>query len=475
MPTPKFTVAICGGGIAGLMTAIALARLSSRKDFRIDIYEAKQEFTEIGAGVAIRQRPWNIVKALGLETALREFTEVPDNEDEPRLMFEMRKSDQAIGVHFYKTMAPMGNLSFHRAHLLNALAVNLDADTTVSHFSKRLVSYEMADRPDAVKDSTITLFFKDGTFATCDVLIGCDGINSAVREKLLQSAARDAQGRNDFEVAATLREHIKPVWSGSVAYRGIIAREVLAEVNPKHSAIFTPQNYMGKDKHIIVFPISKGRLINVVAFCSWPNNDGSVFDGKIVEECSQMELLEQYRGWEDEVPQLLKCIQKPSRWAINDLKPMPVSVHNHVALAGDAAHAMTPHLGIGAGQGIEDAYILATLLTHPLTTRKTIRDALKVYESVRLPYANEIQRLSRINGKIYEFADPRFSNLRFDRELLTDGKMNEEDKTRLKEVGDASMTIREWTWARDIEEDRKQAVEMLAERLCKGGYVHSSG
>ena len=59
-------------------------------------------------------------------------------------------------------------------------------------------------------------------------------------------------------------------------------------------------------KHLIVFPIAKGQLINVVAFCSWPDKEGTVYEGKIVEERAQEELLKQYEGWEDEVQQLLQ-------------------------------------------------------------------------------------------------------------------------------------------------------------------------
>lgn len=101
-------------------------------------------------------------------------------------------------------------------------------------------------------------------------------------------------------------------------------------------------------------------------------------------------------------------MEKPSRWVINNLKPLPISVHGPVALTGDACHAMTPHLGSGAGQAIEDAYILASLLAHPGTTRETLHDALKVYEAVRLPHGLMVQRLSRLNGRLFEFVDPRF-------------------------------------------------------------------
>ncbi|KAH8111729.1 hypothetical protein DFH11DRAFT_1790494 [Phellopilus nigrolimitatus] len=318
------------------------------------------------------------MKALRLEQELAKLTETPAGEDKPHLAFEMRKSDQEKGISFYNLMVPMGNIAFHRADFLRILAEQLDPEITTSHFFKRLTSYSL---PSASSPSSpLILNFKDGTTATCDVLIGSDGIHSATRHTLLELAAKDAEadGAEDgMKAAAVLRGMVEPVWSGSVAYRGVIPREKLEKLNPNHRAMHTAQN------------------------------------GRTVEERTKSELLEQYVGWEEEVQQLLQCIDKPSRWAINALKGIPIYSHDRVALMGDAAHAMTPHQGSGAGQAIEDAYILASILTHQLTTRETLPASLKVYEAVCLPHGNEVQWRSWQNGKLYEFADPRFANLDF--------------------------------------------------------------
>ncbi|KAH8111716.1 FAD/NAD-binding domain-containing protein [Phellopilus nigrolimitatus] len=464
MSTPKFTVAICGGGIGGLIAAIAISRLSSgKKDIRIDIYEAAREFTEIGAGVAMFLRPWGVMKTLGLKQELAKISEVPKIENKPRVGFELHKSDQATrSESFYEIMVTMGILTFHRAEFLMCLAEQLDSATTSKHFSKRLISYTLP--PDWSPSSPITLNFKDGTTATCDVLIGADGIHSATRHTLLGLAANDAEADGSDEgrkSAETLRGMVDPVWSGSVAYRAVIPRERLEKLNPNHRAMRTAQNYMGKNKHLIVFPLSQGRLINVVAFCSWPEKEGTIFEGKTVEERSKAELLEQYVGWEEEVQQVLQCMDSPSLWAINALKGLPISSHSRVALVGDATHAMTPHQGSGAGQAIEDAYILASILAHPLTTLASIPAALKVYETVRLPHANDVQRRSRENGKLYEFADPRFADLNLGGGTIS----SEPDPQTLWKLGDAIFENWKWAWTTDIEDDRKKAIALLEERV----------
>ena len=212
---------------------------------------------------------------------------------------------------------------------------------------------------------------------------------------------------------------------------------------------------------------------------------GTKHDGKTVEERDQKELLAQFNGWEDEVIQLLQvwtlylpcrreltprqCIEKPSRWVINALKGLPVSVsdRDHVALAGDAAHAMTPHQGSGAGQAIEDAYVLAALLAHPSTTLEKVAVALKVYEMVRLQHANGVMRGSAMNGRLYEFADPRFAHLA----VNTDGSTRVVDAANastLLGVGQAIKECTRWRWETDVEDDKRRAIELLEEWVHDG-------
>ena len=84
----KFTIAIVGGGIAGVTLAIALCRLNPKKDIKIDIYEGAHAFTEIGAGVGVCKRPWEVFKKLGLEEELSKISKVKTFSDEPRAFIQ---------------------------------------------------------------------------------------------------------------------------------------------------------------------------------------------------------------------------------------------------------------------------------------------------------------------------------------------------------------------------------------------------
>ena len=113
--------------------------------------------------------------------------------------------------------------TFHRSELLNLLGGHVRDADKVFHFSKRLDTYlEPADGA----SGPVTLKFKDGTEATCDLLVGSDGVRSAVRRTMYTLLAEEAI---DQEKAAELRAHIEPKWSGWITIRGLIPGAMLSE------------------------------------------------------------------------------------------------------------------------------------------------------------------------------------------------------------------------------------------------------
>lgn len=134
-------------------------------------------------------------------------------------------------------------------------------------------------------------------------------------------------------------------------------------------------------------------------------------------------------------------------WPINAVRPLPFFVRGRVALAGDAvrdpsshycrrsdintlqAHAMTTHIGAGAGQSIEaricnstdplwiikrynqDAFILGRILSHPNMGKDNLATALKIYDSVRRPIVKKVTGRSRLSGLLYEFNAPGFEDI----------------------------------------------------------------
>lgn len=103
------------------------------------------------------------------------------------------------------------------------------------HLSERLIKYVQPDG----KAQPLELHFQDGSVSTCDLVVGSDGIKSAVRRSMYTSLATSA---NDEEAAAALKKHIDPVWSGVLAYRALVPREVFLAHNggAVHPALLDP-------------------------------------------------------------------------------------------------------------------------------------------------------------------------------------------------------------------------------------------
>ena len=112
--------------------------------------------------------------------------------------------------------------TFHRSILQKLLAKHLDAGDRI-HFAKRLTSYSEPSPADP-----ITLNFKDGTTATCDFIVGSDGIRSAVRRTMYNDFAKEAEKRGEAEEAARFRGMVEPVFTGQIAYRGLAPASALS-------------------------------------------------------------------------------------------------------------------------------------------------------------------------------------------------------------------------------------------------------
>lgn len=99
-----------------------------------------------------------------------------------------------------------------------------------------------------------------------------------------------------------------------------------------------------------------------------------------VMPASTQEILEAFDDCGPEVKKLLSLIEKTSKWAVHSVDP-PLDNYSrgNVALIGDAAHGMLPHLGAGVGQGLEDVRVICQLLTHPQTRLSNIEVRLKCY------------------------------------------------------------------------------------------------
>src|SRR5437764_5498468 len=356
MVQSRLDVAIVGGGIGGLFAANALCA----KGVQVSLYEQAPAIGEIRAGVCLTPNSVRHLQRIGLEPAVQKWG--------ARVGADSRyfRHDGAPIAPVQVTDSSGWNATFgmHRADLVQMLADALPAG--VLHAGRRCIAFEQ-------DSGTARVTFANGAMAEADIVIGADGIHSELRPHVFASS--------------------QPVFSGSVAYRGLVPHDRVPDWPTDRW-----QMWLGKGRHFLAFPVRAGKLINYVGFVPT--------DEQMKESWSapgDPDVLRQaFAGWDPRIGQLLKEVQLTFRWALYDREPLPVWTRQRLCLLGDAAHPMLPHLGQGANQSIEDGMALATILSR--ADRITAPAALLAYEQLRRERVAQVQRGARENGLRYDSA-----------------------------------------------------------------------
>ncbi|MFJ7219294.1 FAD-dependent monooxygenase [Amycolatopsis sp. NPDC098790] len=348
-------IAVIGGGIGGLATAAFLHRAGLRST----VYEQARELKEVGAG---------LVAAPNLARLLRELDALPADavcldigwefrrwQDGTVLSSEdLRESCEALyGERTY---------TVHRADLLAALASALPADTV--RLGKRCVSVEEGERT--------KVRFADGSSAAADVVIGADGVHSTVRAALFEAAP--------------------PAYSGLCAFRALVPASDAPSLARRRAQTL----WIGPGHHLVHYPVSGGRLVNLVAFA--PAGEFSVESWTATATAE--EFLAEFDGWDPRLVELIRAGGTPGRWALLDRPPLERWSRGRVTLLGDAAHPMFPFFGQGAAQSVEDAAVLARCLASLSPV-----DALRRYEVLRMPRTAQLQVASRGRAEVNHLPD----------------------------------------------------------------------
>jgi len=356
----------------------------------VQLYEASSKFGEVGAGVGLGPNAIRVLDQLGL---LSEVVAKSDQTKPETRPFQMTSGfgDHEL-IYDYPVKPEDVGLGIHRVAFLDA--ISHFADLTKTHFNKRCVSLSNSD-----DGSEVIMQFSDGTSTSADVVLGADGVRSVTRTYVVS-------GPEGFTSPGRF---VRTSFTNTIAYRGLVPNAKVVESRMKTVMNKTPICWVGLDKHIITFPIKGGTIINIVAFVTDRSKPPSPepLPQPWVTQHSTETLLSTFSDFGTDPLILLGCIENPSAWAIHSVHPMLDSyVNGRVALIGDAAHAMLPHLGAGAGQGLEDVLLLVKLLSHPETTSAKVDDILQAYDMIRRPRANFVLESSARNGDIYEMRGP---------------------------------------------------------------------
>lgn len=357
-------VAVIGAGLGGLTCGIALRQAG----IEVGIFEAARQIEETGAGLTLGLGAQHVFRALGVQHDVAASACPAGNL--PFLHYAsgeimLGALDQGDGSGDDGEANIVRHI--YRADLQKVLLTEFERLGGRVHTGCRLARYEQGT-------DHVTAQFTDGSSTSAALLIGADGVRSAVRAQMVPDD--------------------EPRFTGHVAYRFLVPMERAAPfMGLGRSAIF-----IGPRRTFNRYTMAQGRIVNGAAL---------VETGEAVPEgwshsASLAELQAAFEGWHPDVTGLIGAAGAIIKWGLYDRVPLASWTEGRVTMLGDAAHAMLPFLGMGAAMAVEDGYVLSQMLAR----HGDVTAALAAYEAQRIPRTAQVHQASKLQGEITQAIDP---------------------------------------------------------------------
>jgi salicylate hydroxylase len=357
------SIGIAGGGIGGLTLALA-CREAGLSD--VTLYEQAEQPEALGAGVQLSPNATRVLFALGLKDELQRAAFHPS-----AIEFRTWRTGYQVASR------PLGAISearygapYYHVHRADLHAVLLQA---AGMRGVRLASG--CPCRGAGQDGSGPWLDLDTGTARHDVVIGADGIHSAVRASLFHSA--------------------EPSFTGHLAWRGMVPAAALPNVQVPPTATV----WLGPNRHFVHYYVRGGELINFVGVVESDRWIGESWR----EAGDPLELAADFAGWHPMVRMLIDSADEVFKWALYDRDPLPAWTRGAITLLGDACHPMLPYLAQGAAMAIEDAWVLSRMLER---WEDDPARGLDEYERYRRPRTSRVQLRSRAQGREFHLHDP---------------------------------------------------------------------
>ena len=356
-------ILVAGGGIGGLTAAIALRRAG----FEVVVFERAAALDAVGAGLLLAANAVKALGKLGLSDALREIGvpaavgSILSRRGEVLLELNVADLRKRVGAD---------TSAVHRADLQEMLLREVDEAGATVWTGKELVGFEQTC-------DGVHAFFADETEERGAVLVGADGLRSRVRGRLFGDE--------------------RPRYAGYTSWRGVAPESELVPVGGGFES-------WGRGRRFGCAHVGGGRVY-------WFATRNAPEGGDDGLAGSRATLLEAFRGWHEPVEPLIRATEEDAilRTDIYDRDPLgKIWGEGRTTLLGDAAHPMTPNLGQGACQAIEDTVVLARCLRES----GECAGALRRYEALRSDRTAAIVRSSRRIGWVGQLENPFLCRLR---------------------------------------------------------------
>jgi 2-polyprenyl-6-methoxyphenol hydroxylase-like FAD-dependent oxidoreductase len=331
---------IAGAGIGGLAAGIALRRAG----LEVQVFERTPRLREIGAALSIWPNGSRSLLALGVKARALTVRQLSVRTWRGRHLMEAPVDAMRERYGCDMTFVHRADL---QAALLNAFGQEgLRLDAEVIGF--------------ADEANQVNVMLRNGTSAEGDLLVGADGLRSAVRRQLL--------GDGD------------PVYLGSTVWRGMVSANGMP-VDAGHGL-----NWFGRGSEFLAFHLADDHIY-------WAGVTKEPEGGRPGPAGHKQDLLERFADWQAPVPRLIAATPDEAilRNDMYDRLPAPCWRVGRVTLLGDAAHPMTPNQGQGACQALQDAVVLG----ESLAAAPGVGEAFELYEQRRLRQANRVVTMSR--------------------------------------------------------------------------------